>query len=275
MNKLIISILLFFINNVNFSQNNNTSDYATSNDALLENSLPADVNTRNVLENQLNSLELFEIPNISIPDFILNLLLAALLSFVLSYVYVNYGNSISNRKQFSRNFVVLSLTTMLIITVVKSSLALSLGLVGALSIIRFRSAIKEPEELTYLFLAISIGLGFGANQALITIIALVLILSIITIIKLFSSKYYDNQNLFLTILCLNPNVLSSKQIIDTVSNHCLNVNLRRIDETSDLIEISLSVELENFDDVNKLKLELQNFDNNIKFTLLDNKGIIG
>lgn len=59
---------------------------------------------------------------------------------------------------------------MLVITVVKSSLALSLGLVGALSIIRFRSAIKEPEELTYLFLAISLGLGFGANQTVITII---------------------------------------------------------------------------------------------------------
>ena len=184
-------------------------------------------------------------------------------------------NSISNRKQFSRNFVVLSLTTMLIITVVKSSLALSLGLVGALSIIRFRSAIKEPEELTYLFLAISIGLGFGANQALITIIALFLILSIIISLKLYLSKYNDNQNLFLTILCQNPSVLSTKQIIDTVSNHCQNVNLRRIDETSDLIEISLSVELEKFDDINKLKLELQNFDNNIKFTLLDNKGIIG
>tara|TARA_B100001059_G_C17785417_1_gene556779 strand:- start:503 stop:1327 length:825 start_codon:yes stop_codon:yes gene_type:complete len=274
MNKSIIFFLFFLIINVNFSQDNKPENPST-NEVLLDNSLPADLNTKNTLENQLNSLELLEIPNMSIPDFILNLILAALLSFALSYVYVNYGNSISNRKQFSRNFVVLSLTTMLIITVVKSSLALSLGLVGALSIIRFRSAIKEPEELTYLFLAISIGLGFGANQALITIIALFLILSIIISLKLYLSKYNDNQNLFLTILCQNPSVLSTKQIIDTVSNHCQNVNLRRIDETSDLIEISLSVELEKFDDINKLKLELQNFDNNIKFTLLDNKGIIG
>ena len=59
---------------------------------------------------------------------------------------------------------------MLIIFVVKSSLALSLGLVGALSIVRFRSAIKEPEELTFLFLNIALGIGFGANArtALIT-----------------------------------------------------------------------------------------------------------
>lgn len=51
----------------------------------------------------------------------------------------------------------------LVIFVVKSSLALSLGLVGALSIVRFRTPIKGPEELVYLFLSIAIGLGFGAG----------------------------------------------------------------------------------------------------------------
>jgi len=56
----------------------------------------------------------------------------------------------------------------LVITVVKSSLALSLGLVGALSIVRFRTPIKEPEELGYIFLTIAIGLGFGANLGLVT-----------------------------------------------------------------------------------------------------------
>ena len=66
------------------------------------------------------------------------------------------------------------MTTMFIITIIKSSLVLSLGLIGALSIIRFRTAIKEPEELTYLFLAIAIGLGLGANQRTIILIAFLL-----------------------------------------------------------------------------------------------------
>ena len=59
---------------------------------------------------------------------------------------------------------VICLTTLLVISVVKSSLALSLGLVGALSIVRFRTPIKEPEELAYIFLAIAIGLALGADQ---------------------------------------------------------------------------------------------------------------
>lgn len=116
---------------------------------------------------------------VSVWGFVLNLALAALLAFLLSRLYVKYGQSLSNRQVFSRNFLMLTMTTMLIITIVKSSLALSLGLVGALSIVRFRAAIKEPEELAYLFLAIAIGLGFGADQRVITVVAFVIISGII------------------------------------------------------------------------------------------------
>src|SRR5205823_4007071 len=100
---------------------------------------------------------------IPINEFVINLILTALLAFILGQVYMKFGSALSNRDMFARNFVMLAMTTMLIISIVKSSLALSLGLVGALSIVRFRAAIKEPEELNYLFLAISIGLGFGAS----------------------------------------------------------------------------------------------------------------
>ena len=63
--------------------------------------------------------------------------------------------------------------------IVKNSLALSLGLVGALSIVRFRAAIKEPEELIYLFLIIATGLGCGAGQIKITIVGVLFSLFII------------------------------------------------------------------------------------------------
>ena len=64
----------------------------------------------------------------------------------------------NNRETFSDVFVLLSAITCIIIIIVKYSLAISLGLVGALSIVRFRAAIKEPEELVYLFLIIGLGL---------------------------------------------------------------------------------------------------------------------
>jgi hypothetical protein len=80
---------------------------------------------------------------------------------------------------------ILSTVVFLVIVIVKSSLALSLGLVGALSIVRFRTPIKEPEELVYLFLAIAIGLGYASGQLLITT---VLVLAILTMITLWLSN---------------------------------------------------------------------------------------
>jgi len=97
--------------------------------------------------------------------FLVNIILAIVLSAITSYVYIHFCTSLSNRRSFARNFVIIALTTMFIITVVKSSLALSLGLIGALSIIRFRTAIKDPEELAFLFVTIAIGLGLGGGPA--------------------------------------------------------------------------------------------------------------
>ena len=112
-------------------------------------------------------------------NFIQNLIVTLILCFLVKIVYTRFSTTISNKKEFSKNFVILGLTTCIIITIVKSSLALSLGLVGALSIVRFRAAIKEPEELAYLFLIIAIGLGAGAGQISIITIGTIVTLSII------------------------------------------------------------------------------------------------
>jgi hypothetical protein len=108
---------------------------------------------------------------LSLTALTINLLLSVVLSSGLAWFYSRYGRSLSNRARFAQTLPVLALTTVLVISVVKSSLALSLGLVGALSIVRFRTAIKEPEELLYLFMAIAIGLGLGADQRLPTVVA--------------------------------------------------------------------------------------------------------
>jgi len=81
----------------------------------------------------------------------------------------------------ARVFPLLTLVTITVISLVKASLALSLGLVGALSIVRFRAAIKDPEELVYLFLCIGIGLSLGAEQpyfALVLVVAATLFVAV-------------------------------------------------------------------------------------------------
>ena len=210
---------------------------------------------------------------IPVLSFIINLSLTAVLAFLLSWIYERYGISLSNRKLFGRNFLLITMTTMLIISIVKSSLALSLGLVGALSIIRFRAAIKEPEELAYLFLAIAIGLGFGANQGLITVIAFIIIALIIILVRKISSDTYENQNLYLTINSKKPKEVAIDRIVETIKKHCSVVNLRRLDETNEVVEASFLVEFSNFEQLNETKKALQKLDDAITFNFLDNKGI--
>jgi uncharacterized membrane protein YhiD involved in acid resistance len=209
---------------------------------------------------------------VDLPSFALNVALAALLAWILSLVYVRFGDTLSNRQQFARNFVLISMTTVLIISVVKSSLALSLGLVGALSIVRFRAAIKEPEELAYLFLNIAIGLGLGADQRVVTIVAFVVIVSLISLLR-FSRRGGPSHNLYLTVDSHNPEKISLDRIVDIMRRHFTGVDLKRFDETSDALEASFRVEFEDFGRLEEVKRELLAAHRNLKITFLDVQGV--
>ena len=143
------------------------------------------------LERYLNPNIIGEI-NISLSSTILALVLSILTSLIIRWLYLKYSKSLNNKEYFANNFIILCLTTCLVIIIVKYSLALSLGLVGALSIVRFRAAIKEPEELVYLFLIIAFGIVFGSNQFLIGIISIIIVIITVPIL----SKYLGSNNEF-------------------------------------------------------------------------------
>ena len=205
---------------------------------------------------------------IGIGYFIFSLIIAAILGIILSKLYVKYGTSISNRKKFSKNFVLLIITTTLIITIVKSSLALSLGLVGALSIVRFRAAIKEPEELLFLFLAIAIGLGLGANQLLITLIAF-FIISLLIGGRHFYYKKEENQNLYLSISSKKSQIFTLRDIVEILKKYCNSVHLKRFDESQEIIDASFLIDIDSIDKLEKIKNELNRLSKTINISYLD------
>lgn len=230
------------------------------------NNLQADTST---FEDFLTT-QSYQVP---VSGFAVNLLTAGVLAFILSQVYVSYGTTLSNRRQFAKNFVIISMTTMLIITIVKSSLALSLGLVGALSIVRFRTAVKEPEELAFLFLNIAIGLGLGADQRIITVLGTFIVLSIIVIRKKFIRSPKFDQNLHLTISSQNPDKIQLNKIVSILNKHCSAVNLKRFDETSETLESTFLVNFDDFEHIESLKNELNSISKSIKITFLDQQGM--
>ena len=221
-----------------------------------------------------NLLNDYSLENVNLSHFLLNALLCAGLSWLVSIYYKRYGSSVSNRSQFANNFILLALTTMLIITIVKSSIALSLGLVGALSIVRFRAAIKEPEELIYLFLVIAIGLGMGADQATITIIAFVLIMSILIIKSRLGDKSGNmrRNQMQLAITCSPMDVSDINSIL---TENLKIVDLKRMSENKDKMYLSYTLESEKFDGIVAVKNKLMALSPSMEVSFVDNSNVAG
>jgi len=209
-----------------------------------------------------------------LPKLVLSLGIAALLGLILGQVYIHFGHSLSNRRIFARNFLVLVVTTTLIISIVRSSMALSLGLVGALSIVRFRAAIKEPEELAFLFLAISAGLGLGAGQALVTIVALAVILGLIVVRGLFRQGP-SQPNLYLTVISPAASKLGAEQILQTLTGVGATAALKRFDQTPESLEASFQVDFKQVSHLEQFTDKLRQLSPEVRVSCLDDRGMHG
>ena len=192
---------------------------------------------------------------INLTGFVTNLIVTLILCFILRYIYLKFSTTLSNKDEFSKNFVILGITTCIIITIVKSSLALSLGLVGALSIVRFRAAIKEPEELVYLFLVIAIGLGNGAGQTYITFIGS--IIAFLVIILFSSHKMKDvikEKELIQMSITIDKN-LSNKdldKLINQIKKKVFTLDLISLNRSNNGLIINLNLNVKNFSKLSQI-----------------------
>jgi len=203
----------------------------------------------------LSSLKILATQNIAInlQNFIISILISIFLSFLVQQFYKRFSSTLSNKEEFSKNFLILAATTTIIITIVKSSLALSLGLVGALSIVRFRAAIKEPEELVYLFLIISIGLACGAGQFQVIIIGIIIILILIFFYSKSTSKIKirNLDKLSLSIICnfnaKEKEIENLKNLLLKKSNFIKLISLVKSDSNTTL---NFQIQLKDFKTLN-------------------------
>ncbi len=174
---------------------------------------------KQLLDKSLENFFLNSNIEINFGNFFIAILLSLILAYFVKLTYIKVGRALNDKEYFSDTFIPLAIITTLVITVIKFSLALSLGLVGALSIVRFRAAIKEPEELVYLFFIISIGLANGANQFLLSILSTIIILTFLFVRNIYKNKKDNNGNFTSDSNILNVNILQNdkKSIDDIVS----------------------------------------------------------
>ena len=172
---------------------------------------------KNILDKSLENFFLNSNIEIDFGNFFIAILLSFLLSLIVKFTYLKVGRALNDKDYFSDTFIPLAIITTLVITVIKFSLALSLGLVGALSIVRFRAAIKEPEELVYLFFIIAIGLANGANQFILSIIATVIIVAFLFLRNFYKNRKNNDGNFNSDSNILSINILDGdKKDIDEI-----------------------------------------------------------
>lgn len=202
-----------------------------------------------ISRNQLEEFFLNSNIQIDFGNFILAILLSSILAYFVKFSYLKVSRSLNDKEHFSDIFVPLSIITTLVITVVKFSLALSLGLVGALSIVRFRAAIKEPEELVFLFFIIGIGLANGANQFLLAIISTFLIISILYLRKMYQDKKssisISDSSTNILQLQIFDNKFDSDKIISELKNNVNYLNLKSFTSEKDLRQYNFWFDVDN------------------------------
>jgi len=193
--------------------------------------------------------------------------------FLLRAFYIRFGTAISNRTRFSNNFLPLALGTLLIIMIVKSSVALSLGLVGALSIVRYRAAIKDPEELTYLFIVIGIGLAGGANQPILAVVAFVLIVTLLYIHKHLTGRqgFKQEDRMFVNV---TTDLDDLKQISKLLSDHFSFVELKRMDTLEKGLDLSFICKADNLDQIAAVQKAVTALSSNTRLSIIDQPDLI-
>jgi hypothetical protein len=209
------------------------------------------------------------LPEVSLEAFLWNLFIGIVLSSILCIHYSHRAKSKVLRRDLGLVLPVICLTTLLVISVVKSSLALSLGLVGALSIVRFRTPIKEPEELAYIFISIAIGLALGADQREVAGIATLIILILLTVIDRWRFRQEPTIGNILLSLEIPKESGQLEKVLALLGSEPMNLDIRRIDQDEQILSITA---VANFQAKETLVKFCSNFESNFtrgKFSIID------
>lgn len=189
------------------------------------------------------------IGSVNILDMVLALALAFGLGMFIFFVYKKTFSGVMYSSTFGVTLVALTMITTVVILAVTSNVVLSLGMVGALSIVRFRTAIKEPLDIAFLFWSIAVGIVLAAGMIPLAVFGSVFIG--IMLLLMVNRKTYRNPYM-LVIHC--ENYESERAALDFVKKEVLRSALKGKTVQKDRIELNLEVRMkvENTDFINVL-----------------------
>ena len=183
--------------------------------------------------------------NVTVFNILEVMVISLILSMVIFLTYkITFSGVMYNRK-FNISLVMLTLVTTMVMFVIGSDIALSLGMVGALSIVRFRTAIKDPRDTAYIFWSIAVGLSVGTGNYLVSSIGSVFLLGVLYI---FSFSGIGKEDRY--ILIIRGNRDKEEEIMRCVFNSFKGSKLRAKNSIGNSMEIIYQIKIKNNEDKN-------------------------
>ncbi len=128
----------------------------------------------------------------SLPLVLFSIILAFVVGLFIFWVYKTNYRGVMYSSSFGMTLVLMTLITTPVVMCIRESIQLSMGMVGALSIVRFRTAVKDPLDTAYMFWALTMGILLGAGQFFLAILATILIAALIFVLVRLSFKGADS-----------------------------------------------------------------------------------
>ena len=177
--------------------------------------------------------------NLTLPNILLSLGFSFLLGLVIYFIYKKTYKGVLYSHSFNLSLIMLSMVTCMIIMCITSAPALSLGMVGALSIVRFRTAVKDPMDTVYMFWAISVGITIGANFILFSIVGTLVIAVILLLLSMTTGNMGNNY-----LLVVHYDDRYGKEVSGAINKMVPRYKLKSKTATRNGIEMTLELRLQ-------------------------------
>lgn len=176
--------------------------------------------------------------NLSVKSILVVILVTSLISAYIFVAYRFVNRKAFYNKSFNISLLALGIITAAIILTIQSNIVVSLGMVGALSIVRFRTAVKDPMDLVFLFWSISVGIMCGANCFVIAIVT-----SVIVTIGILVAEWLPIAKAPQILLVNSCSHSNEKQIMEVVGKYCSLYKVKARNLTKDHLDMAIEVKV--------------------------------
>ena len=169
---------------------------------------------------------------------LISLLITTVIGMYIFLIYRMITKKTFYAKTFNLSLISMAVITAAIILTIQSNIVLSLGMVGALSIVRFRTAIKDPLDLVFLYWSISVGIICGAGLT-----AIALVLSLLMTLVVVVMQWYPDKKMSMLLIVNSSDTGSDAEILDVVKKYCKFYQVRSKNLTKTSLDLIIEVKV--------------------------------